>query len=367
MISPFPTSAPLPITMWDFSWLERRWPGAGYEDWDRALDDLAERGYQAVRIDAYPHLIAADSDREWELLPEWSNNDWGAPARVRVRPWPALATFITKCAERKIRVGLSTWFREDTHAQRLAIPTPEAHARIWADTLNLLRAEGLQDTLLYVDLCNEWPQQVWAPFFRNDPGENCFSGPSLEWMQRAVAALRPHAGGLPLTFSFANLPPGWRQQTLPFLDFLEPHIWMTGCSDFYQRVNYNYERFDPSGYERLVRLAEPLYRSDPAHWQAALRRGIADAATWSRQADRALVTTECWGLVDFKDWPGLDWGYVRELCEIGVTSALETGRWAALATSNFCGPQFCGMWRDLAWHQQLTNAIRTAKWDGTPG
>lgn len=22
------------ITMWDFSWLERRWPGAGYEDWD---------------------------------------------------------------------------------------------------------------------------------------------------------------------------------------------------------------------------------------------------------------------------------------------------------------------------------------------
>jgi hypothetical protein len=24
---------PLAITMWDFSWLERRWPGAGYEDW----------------------------------------------------------------------------------------------------------------------------------------------------------------------------------------------------------------------------------------------------------------------------------------------------------------------------------------------
>jgi len=44
--------------MWDFSWLERRWPGAGYEDWDKVLDELAERGYNAVRIDAYPHLIA---------------------------------------------------------------------------------------------------------------------------------------------------------------------------------------------------------------------------------------------------------------------------------------------------------------------
>ena len=31
---------PLAITMWDFSWLERRWPGAGYDDWDLALDGL---------------------------------------------------------------------------------------------------------------------------------------------------------------------------------------------------------------------------------------------------------------------------------------------------------------------------------------
>ena len=42
------------ITMWDFSWLERRWAGAGYEDWDRALSELSERGYDTVRIDAYP-------------------------------------------------------------------------------------------------------------------------------------------------------------------------------------------------------------------------------------------------------------------------------------------------------------------------
>lgn len=46
--------------MWDFSWLERRWPGAGYEDWDKVLDELLEQGYNAIRIDAYPHLIAED-------------------------------------------------------------------------------------------------------------------------------------------------------------------------------------------------------------------------------------------------------------------------------------------------------------------
>lgn len=51
---------PLAITMWDFSWLERRWPGAGYEDWDLVLDELIRRGYDAVRIDAYPHLVSAN-------------------------------------------------------------------------------------------------------------------------------------------------------------------------------------------------------------------------------------------------------------------------------------------------------------------
>lgn len=54
---------PLAITMWDFSWLERRWPGAGYEDWDSILDALKARGYDAVRIDAYPHLIHYGADK----------------------------------------------------------------------------------------------------------------------------------------------------------------------------------------------------------------------------------------------------------------------------------------------------------------
>ena len=41
----------LAITMWDFSWIERNWPGAGFDDIDKALDELVERGYNAVRID----------------------------------------------------------------------------------------------------------------------------------------------------------------------------------------------------------------------------------------------------------------------------------------------------------------------------
>jgi hypothetical protein len=31
-----------------------------------------------------------------------------------------------------------------------------------------------------------------------------------------------------------------------------------------------------------------------------------------------------------------------------------------MASSNFCGPQFVGMWRDKAWHQNVTRAIKSA-------
>ena len=152
------------ITMWDFSWLERRWPGAGYEDWDLALDQLQERGYNAVRIDVYPHLVAAGAEREWELLPQWTIQDWGAAARTRVQVEPHLTQFLQKCAERDIQVGLSSWFRKDLTDTRMNIRTPQDLGQVWLAVLDAVRDAGLLGSLLYVDLCNEFPIPAWAPF-----------------------------------------------------------------------------------------------------------------------------------------------------------------------------------------------------------
>ena len=349
---------PLAITMWDFSWLERRWPGAGYESWDEALDQLKERGYEAIRIDAYPHLVAAGPDRTWELLPEWSVQDWGSPARNRVRVQPSLNQFIAKCAERGMVVGLSTWFREDLDKTRLTIDSPLKLGQIWKTTLDGINDAKLLPHLLYVDLCNEWPLDVWAPFYpKNTPRSSALG---VAWMKDAVEVVRAAYPDLTYTFSFTSEYEDWRSQDVSMLDLLELHMWMTHFSDFYTHVGYNYERFDPKGYDNLALKGETLYRSDPAKWKGALSKGVEFCAEWSRTAKKPLITTECWSVVDYKDFPLLEWGWIKELCEHGVRSAAATKQWSAIATSNFCGPQFRGMWRDVAWHKRMTDVIHGA-------
>lgn len=354
------------IAMWDFSWLERRWPGAGYDDWDRALDELVERGYDAVRIDAYPHLIGIDAGHEWELLPVWNQHAWGAPDRVTVRVHPALIQFIGKCADRGVTVGLSSWFRNDTTKARMTISSPAKLADYWRDTLDLIAEAGLLSSILYVDLCNEYPLQVWAPWLYGSehhlPELSRAEEPAHRWMRESIERLRQYYPDIPYCFSFSSQLATWADQDVGFMNLLEPHLWMAQpeCSDFYTRLDYEVgpDGFDPAYYTRLAQHGSALYRSAPQHWQDALARHITNAARWSQTTGLPLITTECWALINYKDWPGLEWTWIKELCELGVTTAVATGRWAAVATSNFCGPQFTGMWRDIEWHQRLTAQIK---------
>jgi hypothetical protein len=347
------------IAMWDFSWLERRWPGAGYENWDVALDELVERGYDAVRIDAFPHLVAVGPDRQWELLPLWNQQLWGSPARTVVQIQPALSRFVAACAERGVGVALSSWFRRDVADTRMLITSPEEFGRVWVRALDSLAADGLLDSILYVDLCNEFAGHVWAPFFSPDASDDDripWNTPrGHHWMTTSIDTVRAAYPTLDYCFSFIS---GFdRDADVSAFDLLDLHVFMASWSDFDQQVGYTYDGFDPIGYDNLARNGERLYRARPEHWQRALRNGITTAADWARHAGKPLVTTECWGVVNYKDWPLLDWGWVKELCEYGVTEAVATGQWSAMATSTFCGPQFVGMWRDTEWHQRLTNLI----------
>lgn len=361
-------AAPYAITMWDFSWLERRWPGAGYEDWDKALDELAERGYNAVRIDAYPHLVDAGPESRWELLPAWNQEMWGAPARITVQVMPALLEFIAKAHERGIGVGLSTWFREDRLETRMRIRTPEDHAAVWVNLLDRLRSAGLLDAVIYVDLCNEFPIKTWAPFLYTDnfPPPVNLRARSIkdslvgDWMRRASTAFKASYPDVPCTFSQVTGEEDLAGQDVSALDFLEPHVWMAMVSDFQTRIAYEFTKFSPVGYEVLVANARRAYTAEKDRYDAALLGTIDRLATWSREVGRHLMTTEAWSLVCYKDWPGLEWDWLLEMNEQAVRRAAATGRWIGMCTSNFTGPQFVGVWREVDYHQRLTKLIKSS-------
>lgn len=358
---------PRAIAMWDFSWLERRWPGAGYEDWSRALSELADRGYDTVRIDAYPHLIAADPDRTWRLLPQWTQQSWGAQSPIEVRPLPALVEFVRAAAEHGIDVALSSWFRQDVDDVRMSLTSPDRLALAWNTVLDRLEAAGVGDSIAYVDLCNEFPMPMWAPYRYGtveglgDPVDDPEIG---RWMRESIARVREAHPRHDYAFSFAAEVAALRRADVRTLDLLEPHLWMAGASDdYYERVGYDYERFDPVGYDNLVARGRSVYEADRDRYDAALFREIDAAADWSRETGKPLATTECWSVVDYKDWPGLEWDWVKELNERALRHAAATGRWVALATSNFCGPQFVGMWRDVDHHRRLTDLIHASPID----
>ena len=360
---------PLAITMWEFSWLERRWPGAGYEDWDQALGELVERGYDAIRIDAFPHLVYNDPEKEYLIMPHWSVQDWGSPEINRVAVQPNLNLFLEKCREYGVRVGLSSWFRKDEDNLQMKLNTARKLGEAWLAVLRSIDAGGVLDTIFYVDLCNEWTGDAWCPFFVNDPPEALWTGwhtkKSRRWMEESIAIQKEAYPDIPYTFSFTG---EVNQDTLDktdfhMLDFLEPHIWMTSFNnqEFYKEVGYDYPRFDYSGYRNMALHGKRVYNERKDYWQKGLTDQIRLAAEWSRQESQPLITTECWGVVDYKDLPLLDWGYVKEMCALGTEEAAKTGRWLAISTSNFCGPQFVGMWRDIEWHKRLTDIIHNSK------
>jgi hypothetical protein len=320
-----------------------------------------------VRIDAYPHLVAENPGKTWTLNEVWNIQDWGSPDVIQVQIQPQLNQFIAKCRDRGIKVGLSTWFRRDEDMTLLKIDTSAKMAEIWIQTLDSIAKDQLLDSILYVDLCNEWPGDIWCPFFKNDPPELTWgywhTEKSMRFMKESIELVRAAYPELPLCYSFSGGEPSlYGEKDLSFFNLIEHHCWIAQLNknEYSKAVGYNYERFSPEGYKNLVKNSERVYLEKQEYWHKLLRDEIKTIANAARKANQPLITTECWGIVDFKDWPGLNWNIVKEMCAVGVMAAAETSQWVAIATSNFAGPQFVGMWCDVEWHQKMTGIIRKA-------
>jgi Sugar-binding cellulase-like len=67
---------PAAIAMWDFSWLLRHYPTGEFENWDAVLDGLVKRGYNAIRFDVFPALVAPDPQGRVIQEHHFPKSDW---------------------------------------------------------------------------------------------------------------------------------------------------------------------------------------------------------------------------------------------------------------------------------------------------
>jgi hypothetical protein len=363
--------------MWDFSWATRRSGDEDeYADWPRVLDELADRGYDSVRIDAFPHLMHLE---QATVAPRRPRFFWGNHTLVEIRPKDDLVEFVGLCASRDIKVGLSGWFSERPNNVEAIVRTPDDYVTVWDRTLTTLDQAGLTENILWVDLCNEFPLDPWAPGaaktifgyrlpfralpLRLAPWTSTNRERANRFYTDSIRELKTR-WDVPFCFSMADVA-GSALRTLDVSEFdlAEVHCWATDDPTWSRQSKQVQSLLElPNGQTRHAATA--------IRYSAAAIEAIVDDvldplmrqwANWAAEQHLPLVTTEAWGPVSYTDTDlglGIDeWAWVRNLAEHAVTRAIQLG-WQGICTSNFSQPHHRGMWVDAGWHRELTDEIR---------
>jgi len=377
-------SQPWAVSMWEFSWAERRAaPESEYANWTKVLLEASERGYDVLRIDCMPHLVSSNQTT-FTILPEKGNFMWGAHEKVTVEPRKFLVEFISLARDLDVRVACSSWFRDDTTHLRDTVATPADLTRVWNSTLNFLDDAGLLSQVEWVDLCNEFPLGQWLPKaweyiwdghkWNEVEGGLLMTAPFPEavrhrvddFLTGCIPTLRASWPHLRYTFSMQFLgDKNMQKQNFSQFDMAEVHIWVSDDMKFFMESGELVMMAPvpfPLDVEIFARRVTDLYDKHRDEVLAILPTRVNFWAEWAKKWRLPLVTTECWGPVNYDDVPGDTqgryWEWVKEVSVAGVETALATGQWLGVGTSNFAEPHFPGMWRDVAWHRNLTDTIR---------
>lgn len=164
---------PLAIAMWDYSWILRHHRYGEFENWDAVLEGLAERGYNAIRMDAMPQFVAANSlgkiEHDFRNIKDgWKPSLWGNDYTMSFNPREALLEFLPKCEKYGIKVGLATWFMRHGTDRKDIFMEEGGLLRAWDETLDFLKSNNLLGNVMYIDLLNEYPNWHGYDWFKSE-------------------------------------------------------------------------------------------------------------------------------------------------------------------------------------------------------
>lgn len=383
---------PAAIAMWDFSWLLRHEPGhevgSEFADWDKVLDGLVERGYNAIRLDAFPALIAAEP--ETFHFPRNSKRPqmWGNQFSTTTNPRKALKEFIPRCLDRGILLGLSTWFFGPGVEKVTGL---DGFVRVWDKTLRFLKENDLLHNIYYVDLLNEYPLFSGFKWLRDQMdgdiktrGEKAKAEGVHEWKEKAgnynnaasrhfytgfaddaISRLQKNWPDLDFLFSLTyNGSADWRVMAPTKIAALDVHYWFVmnpllgdHATGYWQNIHKLAETDDA-----FPKVQEALLKNWTTHKPKLVEwmdQQMAEVAALGHRHNKPIGNTEGWGIINWLDHPSLTWDIIKDAAEICAGLGHKHG-YRFNCTSNFTHPQFPHLWADVAWHKRVTEKIRSA-------
>lgn len=379
---------PVAIAMWDFSWILRHHRYGEFESWDNVLEGLAERGYNAVRIDAMPQFVAADtqgnSESDFRAVKNgWQPSLWGNDFTMSFRPKEALLEFLPKCRKYGIKVGLATWFMQHGTSRTDIFNEEGGLLRAWDEALSFLKSHDLLSNVIYVDLLNEYPN--WHGYnwlkkslnklsgqeqYKTDHPEanlpdQIISGKGAnpkqiefynDFITSVIRALRSKYPELDF---YASLDSSMETDRIDLTEFnaLDYHIWFahSGKIPGLDKVGARDQTLD---YRQIYSDLLLYWKGNKAQLIKWMDGRLDEISAAAAKHNIVCGNTEGWGPISWFDHPELGWEWVKESAEICVDLARKHDNYKFICTSNFTHPQFRGMWDDIEWHKKVTSRIK---------
>ena len=365
----------LPIAMWDYSWLEQHHRGGSFADYDRVIDELVERGYEAVRIDVFPHLIASDRFGNTQETFHFDHDRlgfslWGRCFSLELNVRSCLVEFIHKLQDRGIRIGLSTWIQPVREGRHSSIGDVNDFVRIWDETLTFLKENGCLENVIYVDLLNEYP--MWHDYVSFKEKYFSFEEASPEqdrfcetFARTAITALSQKWPDLRFLFSQTENYFTDRDLNKDYSLFgaLDVHIWMTHNHELSDQIKYLSEAHAMSTdihFRECNRTLHDSYFKNEDKYNRWMEERIAQEADIAKKYHSPVGNTEGWGVIMWAEHPYLEWDMIKHAGLVSAQMAVDHG-YSFVCSCNFCHPHFKGIWDDIAWHHKITDIIRKGK------
>ena len=398
----FDKETPLTISMWDFSWLKCGHPGGSFQDLPRCVAEAAERGYNTLRIDAFPHAYVQPEThfkaqglhrrfRTWGdvLLPE------GYTVDVRRK----VIELADLCRKHGIWLALDTWQSFDIIGPSLpkgGMIEPEQEEKVcrdwseaWVKALRLMREDGVLERAAWIAPLNEVPLFLGAmmrsvtvsdPEVRHE-GQTHFRAdlPELDaifqnvntWLGEAIHA-EIASDGIPLAYSALGAE-NYAARVTDIYDIADIHFMpdvLLGGDDklALEKAGPGASKFSlHDGGMNDYDLA--IYSTV---WDRALRRNYAAmldlAHDYAREAlartvlpsgkRLTAVLTEPYGPCNFPDHPEVSWEAYKDW-NGDATRIFAAYDYAGLSLSNHAEPLF-SIWNDVEWQRRSNLYINAA-------